>query len=180
MTFNFIADPMRTRFIITIIFIALSIFSVSAQNYDSAVGLRLGAPLSLSYKKIINENKALEGYIGTRGKSGYRYVNITGAYNIIQPIDIASIEELYYYYGAGVSIYTWSYEEDGPNQNVTPGIQGQLGLEYTFSDRPINLTLEWTPTIFLSSEFTTFKPYLSIGVRYVLTRESNNGNLNTQ
>jgi len=151
---------------------------LTAQNYDSAAGLRLGVPLSISYKKIINENKALEGYIGTRGKGGYRYINITGTYNIIQPIDIASIEELYYYYGVGVSIYSWSYKEDGPNQSVTPGFQGQLGLEYTFTDRPINLTLEWTPTIFLSNEFNTFKPYLSIGVRYVITREEEKGNLN--
>lgn len=140
------------------------------QNYDSAVGLRLGAPLSLSYKKIIQENKALEGYIGTRGKNGYRYVNFTAAYHIIQPIDFLDLEELYYYYGVGVSVYSWSYDLEGPNQSVTPGIQGQLGLEYTFTDQPLNLTLEWTPTIFLSSEFSTFKPYLSIGVRYVLVR----------
>lgn len=141
------------------------------QNYDSAVGLRLGAPLSLSYKKIIQENKALEGYIGTRGKNGYRYVNFTATYHIIQPIDFLDLEELYYYYGVGVSIYSWSYEQEGPNQSVTPGIQGQLGLEYTFTDQPLNLTLEWTPTIFLSSELSTFKPYLSLGVRYVLVRE---------
>ncbi len=154
--------------------------SLTGQNYDSAAGLRLGAPLSLSYKKIINDNKALEGYIGTRGKGNYRYVNITGTYNIIQPIDIANIEELYYYYGAGVSIYSWSFKEDGPNQNVTPGFQGQLGLEYTFEDKPINLTLEWTPTIFLSNEYNTFRPYLSIGARYVITREEWKGNLSVE
>ncbi|MEM1119092.1 MAG: hypothetical protein AAGJ18_01505 [Bacteroidota bacterium] len=141
------------------------------------MGVRLGTPLSLSFKKIVQENKAVEGYIGTRGKDGYRFVNFTGAYHIIQPIDLFSLEELYYYYGAGVSVYAWSYDVEGPNQRVTPGLQGQLGLEYTFEDRPINVTLEWTPTIFLSSEFATFKPYLSLGVRYVLVREKGTGNL---
>ena len=154
---------------------------VQAQLYDSVAGLRLGAPLSISYKKIINEDKAIEGYSGTRGKNGYRFINISGAYQIIEPIDLWGIEELYYYYGAGASIYFWSFEEEGNNQAVTPGLQGYLGVEYTFPDRPINITLDWVPTVFLSGHLSGLRGgYLSLGVRYVLKRDSEDGNLSTQ
>ncbi|MFK7980326.1 MAG: hypothetical protein AB8G86_10120 [Saprospiraceae bacterium] len=154
---------------------------LQGQLYDAVAGLRLGAPLSISYKKIINENKALEGYVGTRGKNGYRFLNISGAYQRIEPIDLGGIEELYYYYGGGASIYFWSFKEEGNNQSATPGLQGYLGLEYTFSDRPINLTLDWVPTLFLSGHLSGLRGgYLSLGVRYVLTRDSEKGNLNTE
>lgn len=154
--------------------------AAKAQLYDAVAGIRLGVPTSLSYKKIINENKAIEGYFGTRGKDSYRFVNISGAYQIIQPIDIGGIEELYYYYGVGASVYFWSFKEDGPNQSVTPGIQGYLGLEYTFEDNPINLTLDWIPSLFLSGHLSGLRGgYLAVGVRYVLSRNGN-GNLDTE
>jgi len=154
---------------------------LKGQLYDAAVGLRLGAPLSISYKKIINDNKALEGTFGTRGKNGYRFVNISGAYQVIEPIDLWGVEELYYYYGGGASIYFWNFEEEGNNQSVTPGIQGYLGLEYTFPDKPINLTIDWTPSIFISGTLSGLRAgYLSIGVRYVLNRKKEKGNLTTE
>ncbi len=171
---------MKIKYLLLLTTLFLSAPILNAQLYTSAAGARLGVPMSLSYKKIIDENKALEGYFGTRGIDNYRFVNISGAYQIIQPIDIGAIEELYYYYGIGASIYFWSYKEDGPNQSVTPGIQGYLGLEYTFEDKPINLTLDWIPSLFLSGHISGLRGgYLAIGVRYVLSREGN-GNLDTQ
>jgi len=161
----------RYLFIITILYLNISV--LQAQLYDTAAGIRLGVPLSLSYKKIINENKALEGYLGTRGNGDFRFINLSGAYQIIQPIDIGGIEELYYYYGVGASIYFWNFKEEGPNQSVTPGIQGYLGVEYTFEDRPINLTLDWIPSLFLSGELSGLQGgYFAIGVRYVLSRNA--------
>ena len=152
-----------------------------AQLYNSLTGVRLGAPLSLSYKKIIKKNNAIEAYLGTRGKNGYRFVNISGVYQIIEPIDFWNVEELYFYYGGGASVYFWSFEEEGPNQKVTPGLEGYLGLEYTFSNIPLNLTIDWRPTVFLSGQLSGFKGgYLAIGVRYVLNRNIEGGNLNEE
>lgn len=163
---------MKIKYLLIFTIFFLSLPKLEAQLYNTAAGIRLGVPTALSYKKIIDENKAIEGYFGSRGKDGYRYVNISGAYQIIQPIDIGGIEELYYYYGVGPSIYFWSFKEDGPNQSVTPGIQGYLGLEYTFEDRPINLTLDWIPSLFLSGHLSGLRGgYLAVGVRYVLSRE---------
>ena len=82
---------MRFKHTIIITFLFFFGTALQAQLYDSAAGLRLGVPFSLSYKKIINENKALEGYMGTRGDGFFRFVNVSGAYQIIQPIDIGGI-----------------------------------------------------------------------------------------
>ncbi|MEM6321310.1 MAG: hypothetical protein AAF960_26870 [Bacteroidota bacterium] len=152
--------------------------SLSAQLYDTALGVRLGAPLSLSYKKIINEDKVIEGYLGTRKVGDFRFVNLSAAYQFVQPVDLWSIEELYYYYGGGASIYLWSIDGEGNNQRVSPGLQGYLGLEYTFADRPLNLTVDWIPSLFFSGNISGLRGgYLAIGVRYVLSRDGS-GSLN--
>ena len=166
-TFSFFKFPLSLIFVFILFFNSTS----QAQIYQSAVGVRLGIPLSVSYKKIFKENKAFEGYIGARGKEGYRWVTLSGAYLIHEPIDLGGIEELYYYYGGGASIYFWSFDFVGNNQSTTPGIQGYLGLEYTFVDKPINITFDWIPSIFISGFSPGFKGgYLGVGIRYVLDR----------
>ena len=87
---------MRLKYFSILTFLIFVSTSLTAQLYDAVAGLRLGVPTSLSYKKIINENKAIEGYLGTRGMDDFRFVNVSGAYQIIQPIDLGGIEELYY------------------------------------------------------------------------------------
>jgi hypothetical protein len=38
--------------------------SLTAQNFESAVGARLGFPFSASYKLFVNESDAVEAYTG--------------------------------------------------------------------------------------------------------------------
>lgn len=78
--------------------------SLSAQApYQDAVGLRLGFPVSVSYKKFLNEKAAVEGYVGLRSYGFGRWFNISGAYQVHQPI--SEIEGLQCYYGGGASIF---------------------------------------------------------------------------
>lgn len=138
-----------------------------AQNFKSAVGARLGYPLSISYKQFINESGAFEVYGGTRGYSGYRWFSVSGAYQIHKPIE--SFEGLNYYYGAGASVYFWNFDFDTDASTTSLGLQGYLGLSYTFSDNPINISLDWVPTFFLNSYVDSFGAgYGSLAVRYIL------------
>ena len=164
---------MKIRSFFIVLIFLVSANSLLSQQYDSAIGARLGVPLSVSYKKMISETNALEGYIGTKGAGDYRFVNISGAYQKVQPLDFGNIEELYYYYGGGASIYFWSFAEDGPNQSATPGVQGYLGVEYTFADRPVHLSLDWIPSIIISGHLSGFRGgYFTVGIRYVLDRRA--------
>ena len=146
--------------------------STQAQNFKSAVGARLGYPLSITYKQFISESGAFEVYAGTRGfgslNTRYRWYTISGAYQIHKPIE--SVEGLDYYYGAGASVYFWSFDYDTNSSTTTFGLQGYGGLSYTFADKPINISVDWVPTFFLNGFGSGFGAgYGSLAVRYVLS-----------
>lgn len=148
--------------------------SVSAQNYTSAIGARLGYPLSASFKYFMNESHALEAYVGTRGYDFYRWTNVSVGYQIHRGIDAAGFPEGFkWYYGAGGSIYFWSWDTgfgDGES-NSTFGVQGYLGIEYTFEDIPLNVSVDWVPTFFINGFGSGFGGgYGALAARYVLGR----------
>ena len=142
---------------------------VSAQSYTSAVGLRFGYPLSLSYKTFVNDRAAVEGYIGLRGYSRYRAVSLNAAYLI--HTDFPDAKGLQWYYGGGAGVQFWSYDDFGGS--TTLGLSGYLGLEYVFPTTPVSISLDWRPTLYLGrnriSSFNNFGvAYGGLGVRYIL------------
>lgn len=137
-------------------------------EYNTAVGLRLGYPLSVSGKKFFKEDLAAEAYVGFRSFSGYSWVNIAAALQKHNPIE--DIDGLQWYYGAGATVLFYSYDfgfDGGGSTGI--GLQGYLGLDYTFEDVPLSVTLDWIPTIFLTGFTSGFGAgYGSLGVRYIL------------
>ncbi|MCB0595689.1 MAG: hypothetical protein H6557_03535 [Lewinellaceae bacterium] len=159
-------------FPIAAIFLMLS-FATQAQEYKSAVGARLGYPLSASFKYFLNDSHALEAYVGTRGWSGYRWTNISAAYLIHKPLDVEGVEGLSWYFGAGASVFFWNFDVFlGENYSTTTiGAQGYLGLDFAFPNAPVNLTVDWVPTYFFNGYGSGFGGgYGSLGVRYILSR----------
>jgi hypothetical protein len=147
---------------------------VQAQEFSSAIGARLGYPLSISYKTFINQNGAIEVIGGTRGFSGYRWYMVAGAYQVHNVLDLGDLEGLNWYYGAGAAVYFWNWNagfgDRGSNTSI--GLQGYLGLSYTFDDNPINVSVDWVPTFFLNGFGNGFAGgYGSVGIRYVLGRK---------
>lgn len=162
-----------------ILFFSLFIFclmanTAQAQDFKSAVGARLGYPLSVTYKHFLNETGAIEVYAGTRGfggllgVGGYRWYSVSGGYQI--HADIESVEGLQWYYGAGASVFFWTYDFDTDASSVSLGLQAYGGLSYTFEDQPVNISIDWVPTIFLNSYANSgFNAgYGSVAVRYIL------------
>lgn len=157
-----------------IVLLVISCFLLSlsgfSQDFSSAVGLRLGYPLSASYKTFLNETNAVEGYVGFRNFSGASFVGISGAYQIHK--DIESVDNLQWYYGGGASVFLWSVvDADGA---ISIGLQGYVGLSYTLADTPVNFSVDWIPTVFingLDGYGTGFGGgYGTLAVRYVLSR----------
>ena len=150
--------------------------SVQAQEFKSAVGARLGYPLSISYKKFLNETNAFEIYAGTRGFNGgfnynFRSYSVSGAYLKHTPIE--SVEGLSYYYGGGANVNFWTFGGfEGDNAATSFGIQAYGGLSYTFENKPINITLDWIPSYFINGFANGFgADYGSLAVRYILSGE---------
>jgi hypothetical protein len=155
--------------ILSIVFIAFLAVNVEAQTYKTAVGARLGYPLSASFKTFISESSAIEVYAGFRGWSTYSWITVSGAYLIHKPFP--SVENLQWYFGGGASVYFWNYKSSFGigGDNTSFGIQGYLGLDYKIENAPVNLTVDWVPTFFLNGYGSGFGGgYGSLGIRYVL------------
>ncbi len=143
--------------------------AANAQSYSSAVGLRLGYPLSVSYKQFLNENGAIEAFGGFRSWSGYSWVNLGAMYEHHQPIP--NVDGLNWYFGGGASVFFWNYKdvflED--EASVSFGILGTIGLDYKFEEVPINVSVDWVPAFFVNGYDNGFSAdYGAVSVRYVL------------
>ena len=161
------------RFLIPTLMLLFAVCTTTTaqKTYNSAVGLRLGYPMSASFKTFISETSALEAYVGFRGWSDYSWVSVSGAYQFHKPID--GVDNLNWYFGAGASLFFWSFNTpllDRSYNSTSVGAQGYVGLDYKFENAPVNVTIDWIPTIFFNGFGSGFGGgYGSLGVRYVLS-----------
>lgn len=156
------------KFFLTLCFLTLLTSLSTAQDYKLAVGARLGYPFSASVKYKNNSN-ALEAYVGFRGYGSYSWVSVTGAYQKHRELS-EILEGLSWYAGGGASLYFWTFDFVGTYNTSTVGLQGYLGLDYKFSDYPINVSVDWIPTVFIGNGYTTGfgGGYGALAVRYTL------------
>ncbi len=136
-----------------ILFICCIYFSLNAQinnstntgyNYETAIGIKF-YPGALTIKHFIAGNKALEG-LAYFGPDGFR---ATGLYEFYG--DITGIEGLKWYAGPGAHLGFWSsswlnkYPES--NNSLAIGVDGVLGLDYKINSLPIDVSLDWQPSL---------------------------------
>ena len=124
----------------------LSVFifiGAHAQDYGTGIGFRGGLSNGLTVKHFISEQNALEGILSTRW-GGF---NITGLYEIhAQAFDTPGLK---WYYGVGGHLGFWDgnnnpWFDDNDSYTVI-GIDGIIGLEYSFADIPFNISLDYKP-----------------------------------
>lgn len=137
---------------------------VSAQEYKTGIGLRGGFSSGLTIKHFTNRKVALEGLLTTR----WQGFVITGLYEVHnQAFDVAHLN---WYYGGGAHIgfYNGNYVYWGTNGTTYTivGIDGILGIEYTFSEIPINIGIDWKPALNLIG-YSGIWSEGGISVRYV-------------
>lgn len=136
----------RYSFILIITFLLCGQKQISAQSYSNAVGLRLGSSNGITFKHFLNQSDAVEIIAGSR----WRGFQFTGLYERHQTIN--DIQQFKFYYGAGAHIGVWDnyrnhpwFDDDYRGNEAVIGVDGILGLEYTFSKAPISLSLDWKP-----------------------------------
>ena len=139
---EFILDIMKK--ILLLIVVALCYVSnVSAQNYNWALGARIGGEMSgLDVKYNLNASHSIEALLAIPYSNGFV---LTGLYEWnIQVID----NGFRFYYGVGAHVGGWK-------SRCALGVDGVIGLEYQFSEIPLNLALDYKP-IFNIVEKTRF------------------------
>jgi hypothetical protein len=159
---------MKNLFLVLIIFLGGMITS-HAQDYSSAIGLRLGYPTSITFKKFINETSAFEVYGGIRGIGVGTSIRANAAYLIHN--EISEVENLKWYYGAGAGVSFYSFDSGYIGTSGTSiTVSGYIGLEYTLEDIPLTLSVDWAPTYFIGGFGSGFgADGGALGVRYILS-----------
>lgn len=152
--------------------------NLQAQEYQSAVGLRLGSPASISYKTFLGGSQnALEVFAGTKGEKtsvfgsnyGWRWFTVGAAYQLHQPLELGDIDALNWYWGFGGSAYFWSFDDGffADESTTSFAAQGYIGVDYSFENAPINLSLDWVPSFFFNGFGSGFgADYGALSVRY--------------
>ena len=133
------------KLVITSLF-AFCLVSIGlAQDYKTGIGLRGGFENGLTIKHFTREKSAYEFILASR----WRGFEVTGLYEVHnQAFDV---ERFKWFVGFGGHVGSWNgdytyryWGEQGTNYTVA-GIDGILGLEYSFKEVPFNLSLDWKP-----------------------------------
>ncbi len=126
----------------TLLFAALLLLSastVSAQNYRTGVGARVGFFNGITVKHFVSPGNALEGIVNFRWGGAI----ITGMYEWQQPIH--SAPGLDYYLGVGAHIGFFDKYKWDEDQSTVFGADLVAGLEYTFPTAPFSIALDYKP-----------------------------------
>ncbi|MDR1680251.1 MAG: hypothetical protein LBS12_00480 [Prevotellaceae bacterium] len=136
--------------------------SLTAQNYERAVGGRIGTMIGASYKQFITSTQAIEGIIDL---------------DIIHPNDMSlRATALYEFHRA------WP-NADGLSWYLAPGVtagalisknssflfaaDGVAGLEYKLSEIPLCFAFDLNPKLYLIGYgYIKFSPNIGVTVRY--------------
>ncbi|MBM3416810.1 MAG: hypothetical protein FJY20_10300 [Bacteroidetes bacterium] len=131
--------------------------TAQAQGYKTALGVRLSSSNamqnnSVSFKQFITDKTAIEALF-TFGDP----LALGALVEFHKPLNAAGLT---YYYGAGGYIgfekklnTTTLKETTDPNF----GAQGIIGLDYKFSNIPLNISLDWKPELNLVNDIN-FEP----------------------
>jgi len=130
------------KYWILILFSILYTGNVFPQSYRTAIGIRTGLPFGVTFKRFINEHSAFEVLAGTR----WGGVTFSGLYEWHKPTNQYPSLNWYFGGGAAMGFYDkrspWVYEDQ---TRMIIGVQGIIGMEYTFNDVPLNLGFDWIP-----------------------------------
>jgi hypothetical protein len=147
---------MKKAILFSILF-TLVVISTKAQDYKTAVGIRLGpnsAAISPGFtiKHFLNDRSAVEAIIGISNGIG-----ICGLYEWHHTIE--AVSNLNWFVGAG------GYVAFRYNSSFIGGA-GIAGLDYKFENIPLNVSLDWKPELNLISAVRFEGSGIGLSVRY--------------
>lgn len=125
--------------------------------YKTGVGARF-FPLGFSVKSMTNQRNGFEvvGYF----REGFRVTGLYERHGILN-----EAQNLKWYIGGGAHV-GFANKENG--SDVKLGIDGVIGLDYKFLRLPLNISLDWQPSLGLGDGDGFIGNWGGIGVRFTL------------
>jgi hypothetical protein len=136
-----------------------------AQDYKTGIGFRTGTSTGLTVKHFLSETSVIEGILATRWK-GY---NFTALYQINdQAFDTPGLN-WFYGFGAHAGAYGGEVHPvlDDDEHHLLFGIDGIIGMEYSFKGIPFSISLDWKPGLDLIGGFYPWGNEVAFSVRYI-------------
>ncbi len=129
-----------------------------AQDYRMALGIRLSNSTptlnnSISGKYFITDRSAIEGLVSFGSRFG-----LGGLVEIHNPLNVQGLR---WYYGAGAYVGF----ESNPSQTFV-GPTGVIGLDYKFTNFPVNLSVDWKPELDILPDINFVPDAFSLSVRF--------------
>jgi len=141
---------------------AQSVEVVQGSSYKQAVGVKLPLGFSATYKKFISSTNNIEAE-ATYWNKGFRAA-LLYEFNFYS---FPSVPNLSWFVGPGAHVGFWkSQYQKTYNSKADLGIDGIIGLDYKFDNLPINVSLDWQPSITLLGDAAFIPAYGGLGVRY--------------
>ena len=150
----------RISIITFLVFIVSMSFAQS--NYRHALGVKFPGGFSVTYKTFVTTTNNIEAQ-ATVWNKGFR---TSGLYEF-NFYSFPTAQNLSWFVGPGVHIGFWKAQyQKTYNSSVDLGIDGIIGLDYKFNKTPINVSIDWQPSVTLLGS-TGFTPaYGGFAVRY--------------
>lgn len=136
-------------------------FNTSGQTYFTAGGLRLGNDYGLTMKQRLFKKTTIEAILYTKdnGKSNLGFTLLADKHRSL------ITRNFNLFYGAGMS-WKWEYiNQESLEKRTSFGIPLQAGIEFTIGR--INLSWDYTPILYISSNSNAFNSLKGLSVRYV-------------
>lgn len=149
-------------FLAAVALLSINTQSANAQEYKNAIGGRFGSANGVSFKTGLNKSAMLELIANFRSSDNVDYLRLTALYEKYNAIGGAP--GLSWFYGGGGTI--GSYKAKNLDGKFYLGANGILGLDYKFKGAPINLSLDWIPTLQLTPDTDFYSGDVGLGVRF--------------
>ena len=149
---------MRKLLIVVLIAFGFASFNtIYAQDYKTGLGVRLSSSSAMvnnaiSIKHFINQKVAIEGLLSFGDP-----LAIGALLELHKPLGSSGLT---YFYGGGAYIsFVKKVNTTTLKTNTDPnfGAQGVIGLDYKFSNVPLNISLDWKPELNIVSDIN-FEP----------------------
>lgn len=159
-------DMKNLVFLLTLPLLLL-VGQVQAQEYNTAIGLRLSPFWGVTAKHFISNTDAIEGILHSR----WNALKLTGLWE--RHTQAFGEPGLQFYYGGGAHVgITGNRYYDNRFYGTTRmifGVDGIIGLEYTLQDSsvPLNFAVDWKPAVDFSPFANFWGAEVAVSVRFV-------------
>jgi hypothetical protein len=167
---------MKKQLLLLLLCVTLSLSRLAAQEYATALGLRLGPYYGVTLKHFFDEKKAVEAILVTR-RGG---VGLTGLYEIHTTAFRTPRLKAFGGIGGHLNVFrndsrrNWDWDDNrgngiamGDDHRMHIGLDMILGLEYTLVELPFNIGIDWKPAINIIGDQGISTNQVAVSLRFV-------------